>query len=96
MTTNAIAERLVQRIELHPIQTVTLNSSEFLTDVKKESSVTIAGELRIPSGIEGRIPAVVLVHGAAGISMQMDPWAVGDKPYRDSSVHNRLLYRSGF
>ena len=75
MTTNAIAERLVQRIELHPIQTVTLNSSEFLTDVKKESSVTIAGELRIPSGIEGRVPAVVLVHGAAGISMQMDPWA---------------------
>jgi dienelactone hydrolase len=75
MTTDAIAERLVQRIELYPIQTVTLNSSEFLTDVKKEPSVTIAGELRIPSGIEGRIPAVVLVHGAGGITMNVDPWA---------------------
>ena len=71
----AIAERWVQRIELHPIQTVTLNSSEFLMDEKKDSSDTITGELRIPSGIKGRIPAVVLVHGAAGISMQMDPWA---------------------
>lgn len=75
MTTNAIAERLVHRIELHPIQTVTLTSSEFLTDVKKESSDTIAGELRIPSGIKGPMPAVVLVHGAAGVTMQIDPWA---------------------
>ena len=44
-------------------------------DEKKDSSDTISGELRIPSGIKGRMPAVVMVHGATGITMQADPWA---------------------
>lgn len=71
----AIADRLVNRIELHPIQTETLSSSEFLTGGQQGSSVIIVGELRIPSGTNGRMPAVVMVHGAAGITMQVDPWA---------------------
>jgi hypothetical protein len=49
LTTRATAERLVSRIELHPIQTITL-SSEFRTGEKHGSSDTIACELRIPSG----------------------------------------------
>lgn len=75
LVTGAIAGRLVSRIELHPIQSVTLSSSQFLKSEKQGSSNTIAGELRLPSGINGRIPVVVLVHGSVGITMQVDPWA---------------------
>lgn len=75
LVTGAIAERLVSRIELHPIQTVTLSSSQFLSSEKQSSSDIIGGELRVPSGIEGRVPAVVLMHGGAGITMNIDPWA---------------------
>ena len=71
----AVAERLVSRIELHPIQTVTLSSSQFLNSETQGSPDIIAGELRVPSGINGRIPAAVLMHGGAGITTNIDPWA---------------------
>ena len=69
------AERLVSRIELHPIQTMTLTSAQFLNGDKHGPPATIAGELRIPLGVENRIPAVVLVHGAGGITVNIDLWA---------------------
>jgi dienelactone hydrolase len=75
LATAAIAERLVSRIELHPIQTITLTGAQFLNGDKQGTPATVAGELRIPSGVEGRIPAVVIVHGAAGITINIDPWA---------------------
>ena len=75
LLTIAFAERPVRRIELYPIQTVTLSSSQFLNSEKQSSSDIIGGELRVPSGIEGRVPAVVLMHGGAGITMNIDPWA---------------------
>ena len=75
LSTAAIAERLVSRIELHPIQTITLTGAQFLNGDKQGTPATVAGELRIPSGVEGRIPAVVIVHGAAGITINIDPWA---------------------
>ena len=75
LATAAIAERLVSRIELHPLQTMTLTSAQFLNGDKQGPPATIAGELRIPLGVEGRIPAVVLVHGAGGITVNIDPWA---------------------
>lgn len=75
LVTTAVAKRLVSRIELHPIKTETLSSPEFLTGEKQGSSDTIAGELRMPSGIKGRMPAVVLMHGGAGITTNIDPWA---------------------
>jgi len=75
LVTTAVAERLVSRIELHPIKTETLSSSEFLSGEKQGSSDTIAGELRMPSGIKGRMPAVVLMHGGAGITTNINPWA---------------------
>jgi dienelactone hydrolase len=71
----ALAERPVRRIELHPLQTVTLTPAQFLTGEKQGSPATIAGELRLPLGVEGRLPAVVLVHGAGGVGPQVDPWA---------------------
>lgn len=71
----ALAERGVRRMELHPMQTVTLTTAQFLAGEKQGPPATIAGELRLPSGVEGRLPAVVLVHGAAGVGAQVDPWA---------------------
>ena len=71
----ALAERPVRRIELHPVQTVTLTTTQFLTGEKQGPPATIAGELRLPSGGEGRLPAVVLVHGSGGVGAQVDPWA---------------------
>jgi hypothetical protein len=63
----ALAERPVRRIELHPVQTVTLTTTQFLTGEKQGPPATIVGELRLPSGGESRLPAVVLVHGSGGV-----------------------------
>ena len=71
----ASAELPLQRIELHPIQTVTRNTTQFLTGEKQGIPNTIAGELRLPLGVTDRMPAVVLVHGSIGITIQIDPWA---------------------
>jgi hypothetical protein len=71
----ALAERPVRRLELHPLQTVTLTIAQFLAREQQGPPATIAGDLRLPSGVEGRLPAVVLIHGAAGVGAQVDPWA---------------------
>ncbi len=42
---------------------------------KDGESVIIAGELRLPRGTSGRLPAVVVMHGAGGIDANTDPWA---------------------
>jgi dienelactone hydrolase len=42
---------------------------------KDGKPVTIAGELRIPKPGTGRLPAVVLVHGAGGINFNHGMWA---------------------
>ena len=70
-----LADQPSLRIELHPIQTETLTAEQFLTGEKPGNPVTIAGELRMPFGLKGRMPAVVLVHSSGGITPQVDPWA---------------------
>jgi dienelactone hydrolase len=66
---------LAARIELHPIQTLTLTDQQFLTGDKNGKAVTIAGELRIPRGVTGRTPAVVLLHGSGGVGPGPELWA---------------------
>jgi dienelactone hydrolase len=63
------------RIEVHPVQTVTLTDEQFLMGSKQSPPVLIAGELRIPRPGTDRLPAVVLLHGAGGISANIDLWA---------------------
>jgi dienelactone hydrolase len=75
LATATLAEQPTLRIELHPIQSETLTAQQFLTAEKPGISVTIAGELRMPFRTKEPIPAVVLVHGAGGITPQVDPWA---------------------
>jgi acetyl esterase/lipase len=65
----------VARIEVHPIQTVTLKTAQILTGDTKGAAVTVAGELRIPKPGTDRLPAVILVHGSGGVSGSVDAWA---------------------
>lgn len=71
MSTQAFAD--VNRIELHPIQSQTLTDSQFLGGTTAGVPVTIAGELKVPSG-KGKFPAVVLLHGSSGYLGFIDTW----------------------
>jgi dienelactone hydrolase len=63
------------RLEAHPVQTVTMTDEQFLTGSTEGAPVVIAGQLRLPGSGTGRLPAVVLLHGAGGISANIDLWA---------------------
>ena len=65
----------ISRTEVHPVQTVTLSTADFLLGKKDGKPVTIAGELRIPKPGTDRLPAVVFVHGAGGIGFNYGMWA---------------------
>jgi hypothetical protein len=65
----------VARIEVLPIQTVTLNTAQILTGDMKGAQATLAGELRIPKPGSDRLPAVILIHGSGGIGSNVDAWA---------------------
>src|SRR5882672_2689638 len=65
----------VARIELQPIQTVTLKTQQILTGDTKGTPATLAGELRIPKPGSDRLPAVVLIHGSGGVGGNVDAWA---------------------
>lgn len=65
----------VARIELHPIETLTLTDQQILTGAHDGKSVTIAGELRIPRLGTERLPAIVIVHGCGGIGANYDRWS---------------------
>src|SRR5947208_6838982 len=66
---------LAARTEVRPIETLTLTDQQFLTGDKNGKAVTIAGELRIPRGITGKMPAVVLLHGSGGVGPGHELWA---------------------
>src|SRR5713101_6198513 len=63
------------RLELYPVQTVTLTGEQFLTGAKDGKPATVSGELRIPRLGTDRLPAVVLVHGFGAVGAKVDRWA---------------------
>jgi dienelactone hydrolase len=65
----------VFRTEVHPVQTVTLSTDDFLLGKKDGKPTTIAGELRIPKPGPDRVPAVVIMHGSGGIDFNHGMWA---------------------
>ena len=65
----------VSRIELLPLQTVTLTEEQFLTGSRDGRPVTIAVELRLPSTAAARVPAVILLHGSGGANTRDDRWS---------------------
>jgi dienelactone hydrolase len=69
----AVRKQIPTRVELHPIRTLTLSDEQFLKGDASGKAVTVTGELRIAQG-DGRLPAVVLVHGSSGIGPNIDTW----------------------
>jgi len=63
------------RIEIHPIRSQTLQLDAFLRGIKTGPEVLLGGELRLPLGTTGPVPAVILVHGSGGIGSGPDMWA---------------------
>jgi dienelactone hydrolase len=68
-------KELAARTELHPITTLTLTDAQFLTGDKNGKATTVAGELRLPQGASGKLPAVVLMHGSGGAAAREELWA---------------------
>jgi dienelactone hydrolase len=66
---------LAARTELHAFESLTLTDQQFLTGDKSGKIVTLAGELRLPQGAAGRLPAVILVHGSGGTGSREEFWA---------------------
>src|SRR5712691_11645989 len=66
---------LAARTELRAIETLTLSDQQFLTGDRNGKAVTIAGELRLPQGASGRLPAVILMHGSGGPGPREEFWA---------------------
>jgi dienelactone hydrolase len=74
---SARVDALAAKIEVYSFQTMTLTDEQFLIGVKEAPPVTITGFLRIPPtrGGKTRLPAVIIVHGSAGIIANEDGWS---------------------
>ena len=62
------------RIEIHSFETLALTDKQFLTGTLEGTAARIGGELRLPMG-GAHVPAVVLLHGSAGIGANVGRWA---------------------
>jgi dienelactone hydrolase len=62
------------RVEIRPVETITLSTQQFLTGDKNGKPAILAGELRIPKPGTDKLPAVILLHGSGGISAIQDRW----------------------
>jgi dienelactone hydrolase len=64
------------RIEVISVPSKTFTGQEFLKGGAAGRDVTLAGELRLPfASYQGKVPAVVLIHGSGGIGANSDAWA---------------------
>jgi hypothetical protein len=79
LTQSASAEpsvkELAARAEVRPIETLNVSDQQFLTGDRNGKPVIIAGELRLPQGAAGRLPAVILMHGSGGPGAREELWA---------------------
>ena len=63
------------RMEMIPIQSVTLSTQQILAGETTGKPAVIAGQLRIPKLGTDKLPAIILVHGSGGLSASADQWA---------------------
>jgi len=68
------SRQIAARTELYQIRTLNLSDRQFLTADAGGEAVTISGQLRIAQG-NGKLPVVVLQHGSAGFSANVDAWS---------------------
>jgi len=91
-TQSAIADpsvkELAARTEVRPIETLTLTDQQFLTGDKSGKAAVIAGELRLPQGAAGRLPAVVLMHGSGGAGAREEFWS---KTFNEMGIASFLV-----
>ena len=64
----------IARVEIHPIQSVTMTDQDFLNGRKDGKSVMLAGQLRIPRPGTDKLPVVVLLHGSGGVGTNAVDW----------------------
>jgi len=64
----------IVRVEVHPVQSVTMSDQDFLNGRKDAKPVTLAGQLKIPRAGSERLPAVVLLHGSGGVGGNVVDW----------------------
>jgi dienelactone hydrolase len=62
------------RLEIRPVETITLSTQQFLTGDKNGKPAILAGELRIPKPGTDKLATVILIHGSGGISALHDRW----------------------
>jgi len=70
---NNLSKDIAERIEVIPIQTLTISDQQFLTGDISGRPTTIAGVLRVAQGSE-RLPLVILIHGSGGFEINADVW----------------------
>jgi dienelactone hydrolase len=63
------------RIEIRPIETLTVSTQQFLVGDPHGQPATLAGELRLPIAPSGKLPAVILLHGSEGLQTHHARWA---------------------
>jgi hypothetical protein len=81
-------KELAARTEVRPIETLTLTDQQFLTGDKSGKAAVIAGELRLPQGASGRLPAVVLMHGSGGAGPREEFWS---KTFNEMGIASFLV-----
>jgi hypothetical protein len=65
------SKQIAARTELYQVQTLTLSDQQFLTGDGAGKPMTVTGQFRIAQR-NGRLPVVVLQHGSAGFSANVD------------------------
>jgi dienelactone hydrolase len=70
----AVCPAQIARVEVHPIQSVTMTDQDFLNGRKDGQPVMLAGQLRIPRPGADKLPAVVLLHGSGGVGANVVDW----------------------
>src|SRR5712671_3397653 len=67
--------RAQARLEILPVETVTLTTQQILTGDKNGKPATLAGQLSLPTAGTDKLPAVLLLHGSGGLSDHDVQWA---------------------
>ena len=69
-----ISQDMAVRTELHLVDTLTLSDTQFLRGDANGKATTTSGQLRLATS-SGRLPLVVLQHGSAGMTPNVEMWA---------------------
>jgi dienelactone hydrolase len=86
----------IARDEIHVFGSLTASENDFLANKRGTTTVTIAGDLRIPRPGNGKLPVVIVLHGTGGIGGSITDWerelnVMGIATFRIDSYSGRGL-----